>query len=311
MDLTLYGLLHLEENQFSAVNLSVKTFTEQKRIYTKNAINLSLSLQNYGISFILLTNKKEEIYDELKKLGPSNSLTIRSIDFSNKVSVGIKFYSAHFKLDVFNYFASLSSEDYVGLIDLDMIAVGEVPICLKNIIQERVPLCYDISDQVIPAHGHDVIMQDMQKISPTIFEGRWSGGEFIMGTPDFFASLNSEIRKIYPRYIEVAETLHHQSDEMPTSVALENLRRNGKYIADAGTLGIVGRFWSIPILHEQKSFSYFENSFLLHLPADKRFLAELTLEQAQCRTEFLKIYKQHLFKRSVNARLRNILKLHL
>ena len=287
MNVTLYGLLYLAENQSSAINVNVETFAQQRSLYTKNAINLSLSLQKSGIRFILLTNKKEELCDELKSLDCSNSLNVEYIDFKTKVLNGIKFYAAHFKFDVFSYLAALKNEQYVGLIDLDMIALGEMPECLKNIIQEKIPICYDISDQVIPAYGHNVIIRDMQKLSPNIFEGRWSGGEFIMGTPDFFASLDFEIRKTYERYIEVAEGLHHQGDEMLTSVALEKLRRNGKYIADAGTIGIVGRFWSMPTLHEQKSFRYFENCFLLHLPSDKKFLAELTPKQVLSRNIFL------------------------
>ncbi|MBO3460951.1 hypothetical protein G7B40_014060 [Aetokthonos hydrillicola Thurmond2011] len=308
MNITLYGLLHLVENQYNAVNVTVTTFEEQRNIYIKNAINLSLSLKKRGIPFILLTNRKEEICDQLKNLGHSNSLSVQSLNFSTKVSDGTRFYSAHFKLDVFSYFASLDNEQYVGLVDLDMISIANVPVCLKNIIQEKIPLCYDISDQVIPAYSHDVIIQDMLKVSPHTFEGRWSGGEFITGSPPFFASLDAEIRKIYPRYIEIADTLHHQSDEMPTSIALETLRRNGKYIADAGTLGIVGRFWSVPTFHEQKSFRSFQNSFLLHLPADKKFLAKVSAEQAQCPSIFIKTYNDYLFKKSVATRLRNTLK---
>lgn len=101
------------------------------------------------------------------------------------------------------------------------------------------------------------------------------GGEFICGTPGFFAILSAEIDKIYDNYLNVIRQIHHVGDEAVTSAALEIMRRKGIYVADAGTLGIVGRFWSSKTLHPQKPFECFEKCSLLHLPADKHFLAKM------------------------------------
>jgi hypothetical protein len=175
-----------------------------------------------------------------------------------------------------------------------MISISEIPQCLINIVEAGIPLCYDISDQIIPAFGHDVILQDMECLLGATSEGRWSGGEFISGTPEFFRKFSTEANKICTQYAENPSNFHHQGDEMITSVALERLRRQGCYIADAGTLGIVGRFWSVPTLHPQKPFDYFRNCFLLHLPADKQFLAETSVVTAQQQDLFFKRYEVHL-----------------
>lgn len=296
MNLSLYGLLHLTRGQSSSIMDIYADGYDQKRLfYLKSAVNLARSLRQRGVSFTLLTNNETEILNDLQRLHCEDALTVQTIDFQLYVPDGLFYYSTHFKLDVFRYFASLEADQYVGLIDLDMVAVGNLPICLKNLVAARIPVCYDVSDQLIPAFGHDVILRDMQRLGSDICAGRWYGGELLMGTPEFFAALNKEATAIYDRYLELVDELFHKGDEMITSVALENLQRQGIYIADAGTLGIVGRFFSVPtVKHPQKSFKYFENCFLLHLPVDKDFLAQLDPEQAEDRDTFLRQYKFYL-----------------
>lgn len=296
MTFSLYGLLYLAENQSSSImDMYAQTYALKRRFYLKSAVNLARSLHHRGITFTLLTNNQAEIQDDLELMGYSNSLKVQALDFQLSVPDGLFYYSTHFKLDVFRYFASLDPDSYVGLIDLDMVAVGDMPICLKNLIQAKIPVCYDVSDQLIPAFGHDVILRDMQRLLPDICAGRWYGGELIMGPPDFFAALDAEAQIVYNRYIEIVDQLFHKGDEMITSVALEKIQRGGMYVADAGTLGIVGRYFSVPtVRHPQKSFKYFEKCFLLHLPVDKDFLAKLEPEQVESRDVFLKHYKSYL-----------------
>ncbi|QYO67291.1 hypothetical protein [Leptolyngbya sp. 7M] len=296
MELSLYGLLYLARDQSSSImDIYAETYEQKRKFYLKSAVNLSRSLQKRGVSFTLVTNNRQEIEDDLDQLGYSDFLKVECIDFQTTVPDGLFYYSTHFKLDVFHYFASLKNEQYVGLVDLDMIAVNDVPTCLRNLAQAGIPLCYDVSDQLIPAFGHDLILRDMQRLSPDICAGRWYGGELIFGPPSFFAALSDRAVPIYERYVQLVDELFHKGDEMITSVALEQLQRDGIYVADAGSLGIVGRFFSVPtVKHPQKSFKYFENCFLLHLPVDKDFLAKVEPEQAENRETFLKQYKSYL-----------------
>ena len=75
MKLNMYGLLHLNQGEKSAMNVFVKDFEHQTEIYIKNAITLSRSLGKKGICFTLLTNEKEFIWTILRKLKHGNSLT--------------------------------------------------------------------------------------------------------------------------------------------------------------------------------------------------------------------------------------------
>lgn len=287
MKIKFYGLLHLSEDDSSPTNVSVKDFRDKIAVYVNCAINLSNSLQLRNVEFTLLTNKK----DVVEEIVQSNcqTLKVKEIPFRTKVPHGIKFYSAHFKLDAFRYLSSLN-DDYVGLCDLDMVCINNFPRCFSNNVKQKIPMFYDISDQVIPAYGHEAIIRDLESIHCLESEGRWSGGEFISGSPEFFLTLTKEVDSIYNNYISNLDNLHHVGDEPATSAALEIIRKKGTYIADAGTLGIVGRFWSAKILHPQKPFDYFKQCFLLHLPSDKRFLADMARGKTMELSEFTKAY---------------------
>jgi hypothetical protein len=262
-------------------------------VYVNNAIVLQKSLSSRGVAFALLTNNKRLIEECASKTDNGFLLEIIEIPFPTKVPSGIKFYSAHHKIDAFRYLASLKGF-YYALCDLDVVCVNDFPTCLQNLIEARIPLCYDISDQVIPAYGHDVIIRNLSTIGGIESEGRWSGGEFISGTPEFFHKLMSVIDDIYDNYILNISSMHHIGDEAIISSALEKLKRQGVYIGDAGNLFIIGRYWNTSVLHPQKPFTYFKNCFLLHLPADKKFISDLASLEAQALVEFISIYTKML-----------------
>lgn len=295
MNLKFFGLLHINQDENSTVTIrSDITFEEIVETYLKDADLLSKTLTEYGIEFTLITNKPEFVNKLIKRLNLHSQFQIQKINFSYKIPHGIKFYSAHYKFDVFKYFSSLSEDEYVGLIDLDMVALGSIPQCLENLAKNKIPICYDVSDQVIPAHSHEVIIKDLERFQSTPSEGRWNGGEFIAGTPSFFSKLCQKIDLNYEKYVEIFYELHHNSDEMLTSVALEQLRKEGTYIADAGTLGIIGRYWSCPVAHQQKSFDYYKDVFLLHLPADKELLSNLDKKNIFSKEKIISEFEKNL-----------------
>lgn len=184
-----------------------------------------------------------------------------------------------------------------------MVCINDFPACLHNIIKAGIPLCYDISDQVIPAYGHDVIIRDISTINKLESEGRWAGGEFISGTPELFNKLVSEIDVIYDDYVTNIHSLHHVGDEAVVSAAIEKMKRKGIYIADAGNIFIVGRFWNANVLHPQKPFAYYKNCFLLHLPADKKFISKLAKLEVGELADFISVYEKNLG--SLSSKLKN------
>lgn len=224
MTIAMYGLLHLAEDESSAENVAVKDFDQQVSLYVRCATTLANSLRTVGVEFTLLTNQSAAIASIAHRIG--SDLPIADIPCRTIVPHGARFFSAHFKLDAFRYLASLDAA-YVGLCDLDVVCINPLPRCLSNNIELKIPMCYDISDQVIPAYGHDVIMRDLETLHGSRSEGRWCGGEFLSGTPAFFERLCEVVDKVYDNYLTSIGTLHHVGDEAVTSAALEILRRAG------------------------------------------------------------------------------------
>ncbi|MCU0893038.1 MAG: hypothetical protein MUD06_01750 [Rhodospirillales bacterium] len=285
-----FGLLHLERDEYSAVNLATPNFREQTRVYVNNALTLAASLKKRGIDFELLTNRPDLVEGALP---PDPLLRITEIPFETPVPRGIKFYSAHFKVDALRYLSRME-ECYFVLSDLDIICVNDYPEVFRNIIKARIPICYDISDQEIAAYGHNSILDDLRSVHGVEGEGRWLGGEFIGGTPDFFRTLVAKIDLIYPNYVRNLPRMRHVGDEALISAAVELLRREGLYVADAGTIGIVARYWNRDSLHPQQSIHYYiDRFFLLHLPADKKFLSYLAAQATSASADVKDLYVRH------------------
>ena len=303
MNFRAYGLLHLcEKNRVNGEYVKATDFNDEINVYLNCAITLSNSLRLKNVEFTLLTNSKFEL-ERVKPIG--TALQIEEIPFSTVVPDGTPFYAAHRRLDVFRYFSGLA-ESYVACCDLDMMCLNDFPNCLSHIIREGIPLCYDISDHVISAGWRELAIRDLQLIHNCESEGRWYGGEFIAGPPVFFRTLTRECERIYGNYIKNIGHFNFRTDEPMRSAALEMIRKGGAYVADAGPLGIVGRFWNCKTRHPQRSLEYFQQGSLLHLPADKRFLAGLSREPTLTSCEFLGKYKAHLHKSKPKKRMRDV-----
>lgn len=303
LSMNFYGLLHLAEHERSAINVSVVNFNEQVEIYLKCAINLKNSLALQGFNFTLITNKKEILDNRLACL--EQSLEIIEIDFNDRLPTNTRFYSAHFKVDVFRYFSNINNGEnkYFILCDLDMVCLKPMPLSLKNIIRQSVPMVFDISDQVIPAYGCETIIADIGYVGNFINEGRWIGGEFIGGDKYFFEELYEVVQKLYPNYLTNLERMHHIGDEALVSAAIDILRTKGKYIADAGSLGLVNRYWNTNTRHHQKPLNYYYNMMFLHLPADKNFIANFKLRCKLTSKSFIRSHKLAVKKRNESLRI--------
>jgi hypothetical protein len=262
-----YGLLHLNSREKTAMNVGVRDFDHQRSIYTANAVTLARSLALAGLPFTLLTNSKQQL-GELPDF-----ISCEEIPFALQIPTGTSFFSAHHKIDVFRFLANATSGYHI-LCDLDVICIGSVPRSLLNLIDAGIPVVYDVSDQVIPAYGSEVIINDLTRLAGFPSEGRWYGGELIGGTPHFFRRLCAEIDQIIPYYVSTINELHHTSDEAIVTPALERLKRHDVNIADGGTIGVISRYWSTDVAHPQKPYGWSATCFLLHLPYDKNLLAE-------------------------------------
>jgi hypothetical protein len=302
----LFGLLHTAAGRSSAPNTKVRDEEKLFQLYVRNTITLWRSLDRAGIAFTLICSEPRRVRTTAARFGASD-LELHAIPFPLEIPFGIPFYSAHHKIDVFRHLASLPERSYVGVVDLDVIALGDLPTTLARVAEHGTPLAYDITDQVAPAFGRDVIVRDLETITGAASEGRWFGGEFLAGRPSFFRSLVREVDRCYAVYVREWRQLHHQGDEILTSGALATLRRHGLELADAGTLGIARRYWSVVTRHPQPKFDDVPPAFLMHLPADKNFLATLHADEQVDAVRFLVAYRRHLRRRAMPNLARRVL----
>lgn len=223
-------------------------------------------------------------------------LAVVGFEFSLQVPQGIPFYSAHFKLDLFRAFGSGEFGRDVGLVDLDTVLLRGLPKCGALGV-------YDISDQVLPIYEQSRIAADVRKISgKSIPEARWYGGEFVVGSAGMFRTISSYIEAFWGNYIQNVGTLAHIGDEMIMSAALNCARLDGVSLVDYGRDGSVARWWTSRTRHRQPPFDAVKGSALLHLPADKIFLAR----QAQNPFDseiFLKKFRPYVRRKCLSRRI--------
>jgi hypothetical protein len=193
MNIQFYGFLHLRDTEASTVNVQVASFLDQVRIYCSNALALSRSLAACGLPFRLLTNNAETI----RRAHPEAAaeLDIDTIEFHTEVPAGIRFFSGHYKLDVFRHLGQ-QDDHYQALIDLDMLAMTPPTPALSYYIDNQVALAYDITAQVTPSTSDDSLRRQLDDILQRPSSGRWSGGEFLAGPPEFFSRLTEASESI-------------------------------------------------------------------------------------------------------------------
>ena len=251
--------------------LNGKKYSDKNRLdlFVKNACVLDKTLRLNGLGgATVLTNDSKVIENSLARIG--YGLNIRKIPFSLDVPQGIRFYSAHFKIDVFNYLRGLSSEEYSILLDNDVVCLSDFSKEIYSVIKDGLPMIY-----YLPRYGGKEKIADARLIAPDLEWLLWCGGEFIGGRSAFFKSLYDNILKIKDNYWRVLDKLtFHIGDEVLTSIAMHNIIcSRHQIVLDAGVLGLVHRYWSV---FEQKPLRDVGTP-LVHLPGDKVFISKIDL----------------------------------
>ncbi len=273
MEAEFYALLHLAQEESTSINLPGRGFAEQLAIYLDDAVTLARSLARHGLRFRLITNDAARLQAMLVSGG--RQLELVEIPFTTEVPPGTAFYSAHFKLDVFRWFAS-RPDAYSVLLDADVVCINPPPAAFMAAVAAARPLCYEVTSQLAPAIGQARIAHDLALLHGMASAGRWYGGEFMAGPGPFFAELSREIDRLWGHYVRYLPSLHHAGDEMVTSAALECLERRGHHLGEAGALQLIARHWNSPTRHRQAPLGTLSHHFLLHLPGEKVFLSSLS-----------------------------------
>lgn len=295
-----YSLFYLQENDDKVESVNLNSNNHLK-VYIDNMFFLSKTLFDAsGCKLNVVTNNIEKI-KEIGR-GIDKYCDFLEINFDTKIPGNAKFYSAHYKLDVLRYFSQLPIDNYIGLIDIDIVCTGENFDKLKSLFEKKYNLVYEITEQRSSAYGMPNLKKDLGLILGRNSEGNWYGGEFIFGNPIFFKKLIVEIDKIYVNYVKNLDYLSHHGDEVIVSAAVEILKNQGVLIKSVNNIGIIERYWSVYPKHKQKKLSFYLNNFFLHLPSDKEFIADnISLNLS----DFINKYKKYVLFRKIKSYVKN------
>jgi hypothetical protein len=267
---SLYALLYVENGE---IHVNLRSDSDALTVYLRCGALLANSLAAFGHSLKLVTNNSRLLRSRMDKEGIQ--LELIEMSFDRFVPETINFRSAHRKLDIIAAFGQGKMGPRPGLLDLDMVMLNPFP---SMVLTDPCLVGYDIWHQIAPAYGADLVRRDIAAVSGFSANdlSHWWGGEFMVGPQDRFAQLSEVIETLYPRYLELARSLHHQGDEMILNAAMHVLDRGSCPIAvDGGTAGAVGRWWSAHTQSQIEPLNEFASRSILHLPSDKNLLSEL------------------------------------
>jgi hypothetical protein len=269
-DIHFIGLLYINPDQEQSVNIKDPTVNPID-VYLGCAALCASSAKAAGHRFSLVTNERALVLHRLANAG-FRDVSVISFNFRWDVPKNVPFYSAHFKLELIEAIATGQFGDQVGLIDIDTVFIN--PLRDWGDALNGSLKVYDISDQIFPHFGFDLVRHDLERVSACSLDNpRWYGGEFFVGDKAGFGRLNELIAPCWERYKRDVGAFHHTGDEMIMSAALNLAVQKGLRVVDVGPLREVARWWSWRTGFRQRSFDEVKISSILHLPADKEFLA--------------------------------------
>jgi hypothetical protein len=261
-----YGLLYLDQNKKR--NSNIRGGGDPFDIYLRCAGLCARSVAYHNYRFRLVTNDRRRIERRIRQLGITQ-MDVLEQEFALNVPEYLQFRAAHFKLELYKHFGSGAFGDHVGIIDVD--SVMTAPIDFPPLPPGAI-LAYDITDQVLEEYGRDRVHSDLERVSgKQLSQCRWFGGEFLFGHAESFQRLAASVFRLWPKYIEHVRELHHVGDEMLVAAAISGANLQSM---DAGELGFVARWWTARTHFKQLPFDVIMKRSILHLPADKRFLAD-------------------------------------
>jgi hypothetical protein len=239
--------------------------------YVGCAANCARSFAHFGYSYQIISNAPEAVANRAARMGLA-SLPLSPMEFSREVPTHLGFASAHRKLEVLARFGTGELGTRPALVDLDTELVRPFPSALLNDGASLHAL--DLTDVMTAEFGERVDATLASILGRPVNAGRWFGGEFLAGPTNWFAELSSIVDECWDRYLAQARGSIHEGDEALTSAALTVLGQRGHRIVDAGAEGSVARWWSARTKVPMPRFRDIQDAALLHLPADKPFLAK-------------------------------------
>lgn len=183
----------------------------------------------------------------------------------------VRFRGAFFKLDAISYIAKRGSEFNI-MLDNDAIFTKRDE-TLDFFIARRCNLAYSISKPGYifesKAYLHEMFGKLTDEEAPVNCE--WVGGEFVAGTPNYFADIDRLVKKSIDNYWKIHSTFHHIGDEVLLSCAISTIwsRDTGNVILNPH---VIHRYWTRGVVgYGQLHYTLLSEIPILHLPDQKLY----------------------------------------
>ena len=265
----LVSVFHVEDVHRGHANLK-PVAGDPLDIYLLAAVLATKSFAAQGWSLSIITNAADRINARLGALlPPDHGMSIIGRDFSLDVPKNISFRGSHFKLDLLTDLGAGVFGDPIGFIDVDVVAVA--PIRIPQLDDTQVLMC-DVTQRPQLAEASNAIVRDIARLGGgSVVKPRWFGGEFVYGSAAAFRRLADITAAMWPRYKAQIGEIHNTSDEMLLNTAVQG--SFGLRPVDSAAAGVLQRWWSVRSDTQGVSFAEARKCSILHLPADKEFLA--------------------------------------
>lgn len=306
MDLRFYGLLVAPLREERAVNLAARH--DPLDVYLRCAALCWRSFTAAGYDWQLVTDHRARLEARCAALGIAG-LPLREVPFAWDMPADLRFRSAHYKLELMTNFASGNFGERVALVDLDAVCLHALP---SAVAQGEGLVGYDLTAVAVASDGGATIADSLSRLAGAERRAQWWGGEFLAGRAEDFARLAEHIEALWPAYLSAHATMVHVGDEMVLTAALQGLTDEGRTVSDGGSAGALARYWSARTTLPMERFGAIADRAILHLPADKPFLASYqtalgagTFDSAH----FLAAYRAYLRRRIPPRRIAAMLAL--
>lgn len=282
---------------------NLKRSSDAADIYVRCAALLAKSALAAGHDITVLTNDAALVDAWFARLGVPVRAKVEQREFISRLPLSVPHRAAHHKLDLLRDLAGGPADRYSMIVDLDAVF-------LRRLRSDELPGtdeigCYDISSMMLSeSEGRSV--DDIRVLAAEdIADPRWFGGEFILARGAMFRELVNILDEVEPRYWDQREGLYHVGDEAPVSSALNLYLGRGGRVLDVGARNLVLRWWTARRTFPQVRLRTAMDRAVLHLPADKEFLASQA-DLPFSPNEFLGAYRRYAQRKLMKSRLKNM-----
>jgi hypothetical protein len=290
-----HGLLYVPDEAEVHANLRPGS-RRSIDVYVRCAALCAHSVRALGYDYRLVTNRPKFVQSTVQEL----SLRLPEVvgyEFQWEVPPGIAFHSAHFKLELIEAFGRGIFGSEVALMDLDAVLLSRVPDEAS-----RGLWAFEMTSDITDAYGEQRVRKDLGiAAGRDIKEPRWFGGEYISGDQKAFSVLSAQFPDVWANYKANLHQFHHVGDEMVLAASLLLAEKEGLLVNCASSF--VARWWSARTRTQMSPLKAAAGRSVLHLPADKEFLASYSSAEQFEAKRFLGEYIRYARRKIAVRRL--------